>query len=185
VGALYVRKGVTLNPLMYGGRQEMGRRTGTENVPGIIGLGKACEITGREMIDRMAYLRYLCDRLKSGLSASIEDIRINTHPEECLPHILNISFKGIAGEKLVRELDTKGISASTGAACTADTVEVSHVMAALDLAREQTISAVRFSLGKGNNEDEIDFTIQTVHESVEKLHAMADLEESLQRPGCR
>ncbi|MGD0277444.1 MAG: cysteine desulfurase family protein, partial [Syntrophales bacterium] len=121
-GALYVRKGITLRPLMYGGQQESGRRTGTENVPGIAGLGKACEIAGRDLMDRIAYIRYLRDRLENGITINMDDIRINTHPEEHLPHVLNVSFTGIAGEKLVRELDMKGISVSSGAACTADSV---------------------------------------------------------------
>ena len=185
VGALYVREGTPLQAVQFGGHQEGERRAGTENVPGIVGLGKACEIAFRDMavhLDRMGALR---DRLEQAVLSSVEDVRVNTHPVQRLPHILNVSFRGIKGDELVRELDGRGIAVSAGAACGAGTVKISHVIEALGVPREWATGTVRFSLGKGNTAEEIDRAAVVVVESVDKLRRIAELEASLGGRGCR
>lgn len=185
VGALYVREGTPLQAVQFGGRQEGERRAGTENVPGIVGLGKACEIALRDMaghLDRLGALRH---RLEQAVLNSVEDVRVNTHPVQRLPHILNVSFRGIKGDELVRELDSRGIAVSAGAACGAGTVKISHVIEALGVPREWATGTVRFSLGKGNNAEEIDRAAAAVVESVDKLRRIAELEASLGGRGCR
>lgn len=185
VGALYVRGGTSLHAVQFGGHQEEERRAGTENVPAIVGLGKACEIALRDMavhLDRLAALR---DRLEQAVLAAVEDVRINTNPVHRLPHILNVSFKGIKGDELVRELDSRGIAISAGAACGAGTVKISHVIEALGVPREWATGTVRFSLGKANTGEEIDRVSAAVVESVDKLRRIAELEASLGGRGCR
>jgi len=185
VGALYVRRGTRMRAVQSGGHQEGERRAGTENVPAIVGLGKACEIALRDMalyLDRLGALR---DRLERMILDAVEDVRINTHPVQRLPHILSASFLGIKGDELVQELDRRGIAISAGAACGAGTVKISHVIEALGVPREWAVGTVRFSLGKANTEEEIDRVFAAVLESVEKLRRIAELEASVGGRGCR
>jgi cysteine desulfurase len=133
-------------------------------------------------LDRLDALR---DRLEQAVLNSVEDVRVNTHPVQRLPHILNVSFRGIKGDELVRELDGRGIAVSAGAACGAGTVKISHVIEALGVPREWATGTVRFSLGKGNTVEEIDRAAAVVVESVDKLRRIAELEASIGGRGCR
>ncbi len=185
VGALYVRRNTPIRPILFGGHQESGRRTGTENVPGIAGLGKACEIAARDLPGQMDRLLALRKRLAMHITDKITDVRVNGHPFRSLPHILSISFRAITGDAIVRELDKRGIAASAGAACTAETIRLSHVLEAMQIPKDIAKGTVRFSLGKGNTETQIDHVAGVLPEIIEKLRALAELEASVGMRGCR
>jgi len=184
-GALYIRRNTPIAPILFGGHQEAGRRTGTENVPGIVGLGKACEIASRDLpmqMDRMLGLR---KRLEMQIMEKISDVRVNGHPFRSLPHILSVSFRSIAGDAVVRELDKQGIAASAGAACTAETIRLSHVLEAMQIPKDFSMGTVRFSLGKENTEAQIDQVASILPGIVEKLRGPVELEASVGMRGCR
>lgn len=185
VGALFVRRGADLAPLLHGGRHERGLRPGTENVPGIAGFGKACEIALRDLPSQREHLEELRYYLASRIEEEIGETRRNgADGAETLPHILNVSFRGLPAEKIVLELDRRGIAVSAGSACTAGTVEISHVMEAVGVPREWAAGSVRFSLGRGNTLEEMDRTVDALLEAVEKLRGIAELERSLGGRGC-
>jgi len=174
VGALYVKKGTRLQPLFYGGRHERSRRAGTENVPGIVGLGKAAELA-KQALDRgddrkVAAMR---DRLQDGILAQIEDARINGEGAPRVPNTTNIRFDGIEGEALEIALDLKGLAVSTGAACSSGAVEPSHVLIAMGLRPDEARSSIRFSLGKQTTEEDIDFALALVRETVARLRTIS------------
>jgi cysteine desulfurase len=169
VGALYVRKGVELTPLVHGGHHERKRRAGTENVPGIAGFGSACRLAQLEMESNAARVSVLRDRLQDGIKANIANVRINGHPIQRLPNTLNVSIDGVDGESLIMNLDLFGIAASTGSACSSESSEPSHVLTAMGLDREAALGSVRFSLGRSNTEEEIDRTVTVLAEIVESL----------------
>ncbi len=174
VGALYVRSTkprVKLTPMIDGGGHERGMRSGTLNVPGIVGLGKACEISQKEMSVEGERLVALRERLKSGILAELEDVYLNGHPVQRLPGNLNMSFAYIEGESLLMAL--KEIAVSTGSACTSASLEPSHVLRALGLRDELAHSAIRFGLGRFNTEEEIDITIRRVVEEVRRLREIS------------
>jgi len=156
IGALFVRKDVKINPLIHGAGQENGRRAGTENVPGIAGLGKACELAGKNLAEYGTKVRFLRDRLHRKLIDGLGKgrVRLNGHPEQRLPNTLNISIQGVAGDALLACLP--GIAAATGAACHAGSAEPSGVLLAMGKSREMALGALRFSLGRGSTEEEID-----------------------------
>jgi cysteine desulfurase len=184
-GALYIRRSTPIQQILFGGHQEGGRRTGTENVPGIVGLGKACEIAARDLpwqMDRMLGLR---KRLEKQIMEKIADVFVNGHLFRRLSHILSVSFRSISGDAIVRELDKRGIAASAGAACTADTIRLSHVLEAMQTPKDVAMGTVRFSLGKGNTEAQIDHAAHVLPEIVNKLRGMAELEASVGVRGCR
>ncbi len=178
VGALYVRKGTQLQPLLYGGSHERSRRAGTENVPGIVGLAKAVEsaLAGFECGDdaTMAVAR---DRLEREL-LEIEATGLNGEGAWRVPNTTNIYFDGIEGESLVIALDLKGLAISTGAACSSGAIEPSHVLMAMGLSRERAKASIRFSLGKQNCEKDIDFAVATVRETVGRLRALSPVYRS-------
>ncbi len=178
VGALYIRKGTALEPMLYGGSHERSRRAGTENVPGIVGLGKAAElaIAGFERGDdrKMAAAR---DRLERELLA-IEATGLNGtdfrgEPTPRVPNTTNIYFDGIEGEALVIALDLKGLAVSTGAACSSGSIEPSHVLLAMGLSSERAKASIRFSLGKQNSPEDIDFGLEVVPETVSRLRELS------------
>ena len=176
VGALYVRSTkprVKLTPLIDGGGHERGMRSGTLNVPGIVGLGKACEISQKEMSAEGERLIALRERLKDGILAELDEVYINGHAVERLAGNLNMSFACIEGESLLMGL--KEIAVSTGSACTSATLEPSYVLKALGLADELAYSAIRFGLGRFTTEEEIDFTIHRVVEEVRRLREISPL----------
>jgi cysteine desulfurase len=155
VGALYVRKGAPIVPITFGGRQEGNLRNGTENVPGVVGLGKACEIAARDLAAQTIHLRGLRELLEEKVRDEIPDVMVNGHQVERLPHLLSISFAGISGEALVRELDLRGIAVSAGSACTAGSTRISHVLTALGMEEALAVGTLRFSVGRDNSPEEI------------------------------
>jgi cysteine desulfurase len=184
-GAIYVRRNTKMAPILFGGHQEGGRRTGTENVPGIVGLGKACEIAMRDLPGQMDRMLGLRKRLEGLILDKINDVRVNGHAFRSLPHLLSVSFRSITGDAVVRELDKQGVAASAGAACTAETIRLSHVLEALRIPKDMAKGTVRFSLGKGNTEAQIDQVAAMLPGMVEKLRGLAELEASVGARGCR
>jgi len=174
-GALFVRRGVRLVPLLHGGHQERNRRGGTENVAGLVGLGKACELAGTHMDESVAHMKALRDRLERGLMEKIPDIKVNGDPEKRLPNTANISFEYVEGESLLLNLDMLGIAASSGSACTSGSLEASHVLLAMSLSHEMSHGSVRFSLGRHNTEEEIDYIIEKMPPIVERMRSMSPL----------
>jgi cysteine desulfurase len=174
VGALYLRKGTRLQPLFYGGRHERSRRAGTENVPGIVALGKAAELAmqGFQRGDdkRMSALR---DRLQQGILAQVEDATVNGTGAPRVPNTSNIYFDHIEGESMVISLDLKGLAVSTGAACSSGAIEPSHVLTAMGLRPDQARASIRFSLGKQNTPEDIDLALALVPETVARLRELS------------
>jgi cysteine desulfurase len=171
VGLLYVRKGVKLSPIIDGGGHERGMRSGTLNVPGIVGLGRACEISQQEMPRESARTAALRDRLRDKLLGSLDGIAINGSSERRLPGNLNVSFAGIEGEELLTALD--GIAVSSGAACTSAHIEPSYVLKALGLSDELAQASLRFGIGRFNTEAEIDYVADRVIEAVRQLRDLS------------
>jgi cysteine desulfurase len=175
VGALYVRRGRAFHPFLIGGHQERGRRAGTENVAGIIGMGKAAELALGGLASDDARIRTLRDRLERSLLESCPGSRVNGHPEKRLPNTLNMSFKYLEGEAILVLLDQQGICASTGSACTAGSSEPSHVLRAMGVPPDWIQGAVRFSLSRYTTEEEVDFVNQKVPSIVERLRGLSAL----------
>jgi cysteine desulfurase len=175
VGALYVRKGTRLVPLMHGGGQEKRCRAGTENVPAIVGLGKAVELAEQEMDEEAERLSYLRDKLINGLIEEITHIRLNGHPKKRLPNNVNVSVDFVEGESLLLNLDLEGICASTGSACSSASLEPSHVLLALGLLAEQAHGSLRFTLGRENTEAEVERVLEVLPGIVTRLRAMSPL----------
>ena len=178
VGALYIRKGTKLLPFMHGGEQERRRRASTENVPGIVGFGKAAEIAQREMSGEAERLTYLRDRLTNGLLERIEHSRLNGHPVTRLPNNVNISVDFVEGESMLLNLDLEGICASTGSACSSSSLEPSHVLLAIGLSHELAHGSLRFSLGKWTTEEETERVLDVLPGIITKLRAMSPLLKS-------
>jgi cysteine desulfurase len=173
VGALYVRMGqprVRLVPQIDGGGHEKGRRSGTLNVPGIVGLGKACELARRLMADEAVRLSALRERLRAALFLRLDHIHLNGHPTERLPGNLNVSFDFVEGEALLMSL--KEVAVSSGSACTTASLQASHVLRAMGLGDELAHASVRFGLGRGNTEEEVDYVSVRIVEEVARLRAM-------------
>ena len=174
VGALYVRKGTLLQPLFYGGSHERSRRAGTENVPGIIGLGKAAEIA-REALERgeLAKLSAMRDRLEVEILSNIEATGVNGSGAARVPNTTNIHFDYIEGEALVIALDLKGLAVSTGAACSSGAIEPSHVLTAMGLTPDRARASLRFSLGKQNTREEVEFALGLIPSTVARLRELS------------
>jgi cysteine desulfurase len=168
IGALYVRPPLQPEKFCHGAGQEKGWRAGTENVLEIVGLGQACEIAARDLEQNMQHMQYLRDRLHSGLSRRLEDIRLNGHMRERLPNTLSISFKELEANRILEEIGLE-IAASAGAACHSDTVEISHVLEAMGVPLEWAKGTLRFSTGRMTTAEDIDKTVQVVADAVEKL----------------
>ena len=171
VAGLYIRKGTKMVSVQHGGEHERRRRAGTENVPGIVGLGKAVEVRGREMKDEAMRLTALRDRLWEGVRARVPDVRLNGHPTERVPGTANISYKNVESESIVLGLDLKGIAVSAGSACTSGSVEPSYVLVAMGVPIEWAMGAVRASLGRSTTADDIDYVVESVEPIVRKLRA--------------
>jgi cysteine desulfurase len=173
-GALFVRKGTLLQPLFYGGRHERSRRAGTENLAGIVGLGKAAEIAGLGFADgsvaRMAELR---DRLEKTILETVEQVIVNSPDAPRVPNTTNISFDCIEGEAMVIALDLKGLSVSTGAACSSGAIEPSHVLTAMGLSADRARGSIRFSLGKQNTAGDVEFALTLLPEVVGRLREIS------------
>ncbi len=171
VAGLWIRKGTKMVSVQHGGEHERRRRAGTENVPGIVGLGKAVEVRGREMHDERRRVTALRDRLWEGIRARVPDARLNGHPTERLPGTANISYRGVESESVVLGLDLKGIGVSAGSACTSGNVEPSYVLVAMGVQLDWAIGAVRHSLGRSTTAEDIDYVIESVEPTVRKLRA--------------
>jgi len=180
VGALYVRKGTRLVPFMHGGGQERNRRGGTENVAGIAGFGKAAEIARREMPEEAERLTAFRQRLIEGILGTIDNSRLNGHPEQRLPNNVNVSIDYVEGESMLLNLDLEGICASTGSACSSSSLEASHVLLAMGLAHEQAHASLRFTMGKWTETEHIDRVLEVLPAIVAKLRAMSPLLKSRQ-----
>ena len=178
VGALYIRKGTKLSPFMHGGEQERRRRASTENVPGIVGFGRAVELAQQEMSEEVERLSRLRDKLIEGLLEQIDHTRLNGHPLKRLPGNVNISVDFVEGESMCLNLDLSGICASTGSACSSSSLEPSHVLLAIGLLPEQAHGSLRFTLGKWTTEEEIGQVLQVLPRIVAKLRAMSPLLKS-------
>ncbi len=175
IGALYIRRGVRVQAIQHGGGHERNMRAGTENVPGIVGLGKACEIAKRDMDKKIAYLSGLRDRIISEVNAKIPHIKLNGHPTKRLPGNVNFSFLYVEGESLLLNLDLKGIAASSGSACTSGSLDPSHVLLAMGLTHEVAHGSLRVTLGRDNTEEDVEYFLQVLPEIVERLRAMSPL----------
>ncbi len=174
VGALYVRMSrpaVKLIPLLDGGGQERARRSGTQNVPGIVGFGKACEIASRVILEEGRRLALLRERLKAGIFQRIDQVYLNGHPERRLPGNLNVSFARVEGEALL--LSMKDVAVSSGSACTSTSMEPSYVLLAMGVGDELARASIRFGLGRWSTEEEVDYTVDKLAERVERLRAMS------------
>lgn len=169
VGALYARREASFLPQSMGGGQERGRRAGTENVAGIVGFGIACELAGAEMERDAARIGQLRDRLERGILETIEGTRVNGSTEHRLANLSNIGFRGLEGEAVMMGLDVESIAVATGAACTSGAIDPSHVLVAMGRSHEEAHSGVRFSLGRGNEESQIDRVLRVLPGLVERL----------------
>lgn len=173
VGALYVRKGTGLTPLLHGGHQERNRRAGTHNVPGIVGLGVACELAAADLAGESARIRGLRDRLEQGILAAIPEVQVNGHGEQRLPNTLNVSFAYIEGEAILLFLDMKGVAASSGSACMSDSLGHSHVIEAMGVDPMMANSNIRFGLGPDNTEEDVDHVLEILPPIIQKLRDMS------------
>ncbi len=173
VGALFIRKGARLKPLLFGGKDTRVHRPGTENVAGIVGLGKAAEIALNKLQAEGERLHTLRDRLEKGLLAAIPYARVNGAHAPRTPNTANLSFSFIEGESMVIALDLKGIACSTGAACSSGAVEPSHVLTAIGLPADQARGSMRFSLGRLNTDEDVDFALRVIPEAVQQLRKLS------------
>ena len=175
VGALYVRRGVRIASQSVGGHQERERRAGTENVAGIVGFGAATRLAREEMDHRINHDRQLRDEFEEKVLASIKDVEINGDRNRRLPHLSNISFRFIEGEGLLINLDLKGVAVSTGSACSSGTLEPSPVIRALGRNDEQARGSIRFSFGKDNTKEDVDYTVEALTDAVRRLRELSPL----------
>ncbi|TES88697.1 MAG: cysteine desulfurase [Dehalococcoidia bacterium] len=175
VGALYIRQGVRVMPLLDGGVQEEGRRAGTENVPAIVGLGKAAELATKDMASRMKHLGYLRDRLLNELPARIDHAVITGHPENRLPGNASFCVQFIEGESMLMLLNSQGVAVTSGSACTSRALKASHVLIAMGLSHEIAQGSVLFTFGIDNTEKDVDYVLEVLPPIVEKLRQMSPL----------
>ena len=187
VGAIYIRRGTRLTPFMHGGHQERGRRAGTHNVAGIVGLGVACELAGAHLEAEATRIRALRDRLEQGILKRVPEIKLNGHPDPNmrLPNTLNVSFAYIEGESLLLNFDMKGIAASSGSACTSGSLEPSHVMGAMCVDVVLAHSSTRFSLGADNTEEDVDYVLEVLPPIVQRLREMSPLYNRAEPLSCK
>ena len=169
VGALYIRSGIEIEQLQFGGHQERNRRGGTENVPGIVGFGKAAELRASRLEEDSIKLKNLASSLYERLSEEVGGVKINGHPTRRIPGHLSIVFDGVDGEALLMNLDTMGISASAGAACSSGAVKMSSVLKAIGLSEDEALGTLRVSFGRDNNEEDVDVAVAAIKEQVARL----------------
>jgi cysteine desulfurase len=175
VGALYIKKGTKILPIIQGGGQETGLRSGTENVPGIVGMGKAAELAKKEMESEVKRLIGLRGKLITGVLDKIDYSFLNGHPTERLPNNANLRFSYIEGESLILGLDMHGIQVSSGSACTSKTLEPSHVLLAIGLAHEEAHGSLVFTMGKQNIEEHVDYVLEVLPDVVKRLRVLSPL----------
>lgn len=177
IGAIYIRKGTKIKQLIFGGAQERKRRAGTENVPAIVGLGKAIELANAEMVEEVKRLTALRDKLINGIMQAVPNSRLNGHPTDRLPGNCNISFAFVEGESVLMLLDMNGICASSGSACTSGSLDPSHVLLSLGLKHEEAHGSVRLTLGYENTEEDVDYVLEKLPSIIERLRSMSPLYE--------
>ena len=175
IGALFIRKGTRIAPLLHGGHHERNRRAGTENVPAIVGFAKAIELARDELPVESARLAALRGRLEQGIRGRIDRVRTNGSATSRLPNVLNVSFESVEGEPLVIGLDMKGVAVSTGSACTSGSLEPSHVLRAMGVPPAAAQQSVRFSLGRTNTEQDVDYVLEVLPELVERLRRISQV----------
>ncbi|MDD5131636.1 MAG: cysteine desulfurase NifS [bacterium] len=175
VGLLYIRKGLRILPFLHGGEQERRRRASTENVSGIVGFGKAVELAIKEKQERHQHVTILRDKLIKGILEKIDESELNGHPTKRLPNNVNATIKYIEGESMLINLDLEGIAASTGSACSSSSLEPSHVIKALGVSPEVAHSSLRFSLGRLNTDEDVDYLLEVLPRIVKKLREMSPL----------
>ena len=180
VGALYIRKGIVIDPLILGGGQEHGLRSGTENVANIVGFGKACEIAKVHLSENISHMKKLRDNLITNVLREIPGVTLNGHPENRLPNNAHFTFLGVAGEDLIIKLDEYGIAASTGSACSMHTQKASHVLQAMGFSHEQITGSLRLTVGLFNNSQEIDETVNILKKIIEELRLVSPFKEKYQ-----
>jgi len=183
VGALYIKKGTKIHPFSHGGAQERNRRAGTENVAGIVGLGKAIELATQNLSEYAAKLQKLRDKLIDGVLSKIDYVRLNGDRYNRLPNNANFSFEFIEGESLLLMLDMKGIAASSGSACTSGSLDPSHVLLAIGLEHEVAHGSLRITLGEDNTEEDIDYLLEVLPDIVSRLREMSPLYEKVKKGG--
>jgi cysteine desulfurase len=175
VGVLYMREGLEIDNLIHGGHQEGGRRAGTENIIGAVAFGKACDVISHDMDEEAKRIEGLRQRLLDGILERIEHVRFNGQQTRRLPNTLNLSFEFVEAESLLIALDLQGIAVSSGSACSSGSTEPSHVLLAMNIPPETCQSALRFSLGRGNKDEDIDFTLSVLPDIVARFRAMSPL----------
>ncbi len=181
VGVLYVRKGIKIHTLLQGGAHERGKRAGTENIPGIVGAGKAIEMATKDIEDKVSKIQALRDRLITEVLKKIPYCRLNGHPTQRLPGNVNFSFEFIEGESLLLMLDMKGVAASSGSACTSGALDPSHVLLAIGLPHEIAHGSLRLTFGDDNTEQDVDYVMEVLPPIVERLREMSPLYEEVKR----
>lgn len=181
VGALYIRQGIKIHPHIHGGAQEKNRRAGTENVPAIVGFGRAIELAHETIDAHNENLKKLRDKFIKDIYEKIDYVRLNGHPENRLPGNVNFSFEFIEGESLLLSLDMVGISASSGSACTSGSLDPSHVLLAIGLPHEIAHGSLRLTLGDFNTEEEVDYVVESLVKIVDRLRQMSPLYENVNK----
>jgi cysteine desulfurase len=179
VGALYLRKGIKIYSLIHGGAQEKRRRAGTENIPGIVGFGKAAELAEQNFSEHIQHQSRLRDKLVNGILEKVDYVRINGHPEKRLPGTINLAFEFIEGESLLLSLDMVGICASSGSACTSGSLDPSHVLMAIGLPHEIAHGSLRITIGDFTTEEDIDYVLEHIPKIVKRLRDMSPLYEKV------
>jgi cysteine desulfurase len=177
IGALFIKNGIKINPVILGGGQEHGLRSGTENVANIVGFGKACEIAKNNLDENMTYVRKLRDLLVDRVLEEITEVTLNGDPKSRLPNNAHFTFLGVNGEDLIIKLDEYGIAASTGSACSVNTQRASHVLQAMGFSHEQITGSLRLTMGIFNNENEIKQTVVSLKKIVEELRSVSPFKE--------
>jgi cysteine desulfurase len=177
VGALYIKNGTNIDPIILGGGQEYGLRSGTENVASIVGFGKACEMAKNNLTKNTSYVQNLRDLLVEKVLREIPEVTLNGDPQSRLPNNAHFTFLGVNGEDLIIKLDEYGIAASTGSACSVNTQKASHVLQAMDFSHEQITGSLRLTLGIFNDEEEIKQTVNSLKTIVEELRSFSPFKE--------
>lgn len=184
IGALYIKKGTIVMPLIIGGHQERGKRAGTENVPYIIGLAKACELAQDALNDESTRVKALRDKLEKGIISKIPNARLNAAVENRVPNTTNIGFQYIEGELILLHMSDAGICASSGSACTSGSLEPSHVLRAMGIPFTALHGSIRFSLSRFTTEDEIDYVLEKLPQIIKRLNAISPFQKELKALGA-
>jgi cysteine desulfurase len=177
IGALFIKNGINIDPVILGGGQEAGLRSGTENVANIVGFGKACEIAKNNLQENISHMKKLRDSLVKKVINEIPEVTLNGHPETRLPNNAHFTFLGVNGEDLIIKLDEHGIAASTGSACSVNTQKASHVLQAMDFSHEQITGSLRLTVGIFNDQTEIEQTVNVLKKVVKELRSVSPFKE--------